>query len=102
MCVGDELYMSVLQAHSCDLHAVFPTSTKDSSTITLDTLRQICEAVTIPVVAIGGMTADNSQATVEAGCAGVAVVSAIFGVSNPAASAQKLRQAIDYALEAQQ
>ena len=80
---------------------MFPTSTKDSSTITLDTLRQICEAVTIPVVAIGGMTADNSQATLGAGCAGVAVVSAIFGASDPAASAQKLRQAINHALDTQ-
>lgn len=78
--------------------AVFPTSTKASSTITLETLQQICQAVNIPVVAIGGVTADNAQATVEAGCKGIAVVSAVFGVPNAASAAKHLRLAVDQAL----
>ena len=82
--------------------AVFPTSTKDSSTITPETLQQICNAVSIPVVAIGGMTADNAQSTLEAGCAGIAVVSAIFGAPDTETSARKLRQAVDQVLGSQQ
>ena len=78
--------------------AVFPTSTKASSTITLETLHQICQAVSIPVVAIGGITAENAQTTVEAGCQGIAVVSAIFGVPNAASAAEQLRLVVDHAL----
>ena len=54
------------------------------------------------MVAIGGMTVDNAQATIEAGCAGIAVVSAIFGVPDAETSAKKLRQAIDQVLGSQQ
>lgn len=80
------------------MSAVFATATKDSTTITMETLKQICEAVSIPVVAIGGMTANNTSETIQAGCAGVAVVSAIFGVADAAASAKELRQSVDEAL----
>lgn len=59
--------------------AVFPTSTKqDTWTIDHEVLRQICAAVSIPVVAIGGITADNARELAGAGIAGIAVVSAIF------------------------
>jgi thiamine-phosphate pyrophosphorylase len=44
--------------------------------IGLDGLRAICEAVTIPVVAIGGIDVSNARACIEAGAAGVAVVRA--------------------------
>ena len=40
--------------------AVFPTSTKQTETISLETLAAICRAVDIPVVAIGGITAANA------------------------------------------
>ncbi|EIE20255.1 hypothetical protein COCSUDRAFT_2352, partial [Coccomyxa subellipsoidea C-169] len=58
--------------------AVYATNTKDSPIMPIDRLADICAAVSIPVVAIGGITADNAAPTIEAGCAGVAVVSAIF------------------------
>ena len=44
--------------------------------IGLDGLRAICEAVSIPVVAIGGIDVSNARACIEAGAAGVAVVRA--------------------------
>jgi thiamine-phosphate pyrophosphorylase len=44
--------------------------------IGLDGLREIAAAVTIPVVAIGGIDASNARACLEAGAAGVAVVRA--------------------------
>lgn len=75
--------------------AVFQTSTKDSSTITMDTLQQICKAVDIPVVAIGGITAANAKPTLQAGCCGVAVVSAIFGAQDAAAAAHEIRAVVD-------
>ena len=78
--------------------AVFATSTKDSSTITQETLQQICKAVNIPVVAIGGITAANAKSTLQSGCHGVAVVSAIFGAEDAAAATAELRNAVDLAI----
>lgn len=74
------------------------TATKDSAIITLDTLADICAAVNIPVVAIGGINASNAAPPVRAGCAGVAVVSAIFGAEDPAAATRELRGVVDAAL----
>lgn len=77
---------------------MFATATKDSSTITQETLQQICQAVDIPVVAIGGMNAANANTTLKAGCQGIAVVSAIFGAKDVASAAKQLRAAVDLAL----
>ena len=77
---------------------MFTTATKESSTITQETLQQICQAVDIPVVAIGGMNAANARPTLEAGCCGIAVVSAIFGAKDAAAGAKEIRAAVDLAL----
>ena len=59
--------------------------------IGLDGLRQICAAVAIPVVAIGGIDASNAADCIRAGAAGVAVIRA-------AREAAALRAAIDEAL----
>ena len=59
--------------------AVFSTSTKtDANNISIDTLRDICSAVSIPVVAIGGISKNNIFELTGSGVDGVAVVSAIF------------------------
>ena len=59
--------------------AVFPTGTKaDANAVSYDTLRDICAAVSIPVIAIGGITKDNVARLSGSGIVGVAVVSAIF------------------------
>ena len=59
--------------------AVFPTGTKtDANAVSYDTLREICAAVSIPVIAIGGITKDNVARLSGSGIVGVAVVSAIF------------------------
>lgn len=63
--------------------AVFSTSTKqDAKAVSYDMLKQICEAVSIPVVAIGGISADNIEKLKGSKISGVAVVSAIFGSNN--------------------
>ena len=59
--------------------AVFSTSTKlDASEVSFETLQKICDAVSIPVVAIGGISQSNILQLKGSGIDGVAVVSAIF------------------------
>lgn len=59
--------------------AVFSTSTKlDASDVSFETLREVCNAVSIPVVAIGGINKNNLLQLKGSGIDGVAVVSAIF------------------------
>lgn len=71
--------------------AVFATSTKaDADTVSLDTLRQICAAVSIPVVAIGGIGESNILRLSGSGIAGVAVISAIFAQSDICAATKTL------------
>lgn len=71
--------------------AVFATSTKlDADTISLETLRKICAAVKIPVVAIGGIHEANLLELSGSGISGVAVVSAIFAAPAPKDAARRL------------
>lgn len=64
--------------------AVFGTSTKKNArNLTVDKLKEISDAVTIPVVAIGGIGASNIMELKNSGVDGVAVVSAIFAAENP-------------------
>ena len=80
--------------------AVFATSTKqDARALPHDTLRQICRAVTIPVVTIGGITRDNALALKGAGIAGIAVVSAVFGQPSIRDAAEALRRIADQIAE---
>lgn len=71
--------------------AVFPTATKtDGPSADLDCLAGIVKASRLPVIAIGGIGVNNVTAVMQTGCAGIAVVSAIWGAANPAAAAEKL------------
>ena len=73
--------------------AVFATGSKDDADdVSHDTLRAICEAVDIPVVAIGGITRENVQQLAGRGLAGVAVISAIFAQPDIEGAAADLRQ----------
>ena len=64
----------------------------------LDELRQIVAAVDVPVLAIGGITADNLPHVLATGCAGIAVISAILAQPDPRAAATRLREALDASL----
>jgi thiamine-phosphate pyrophosphorylase len=57
-------------------------------------LREIARSVSIPVVGVGGITADNAAAVIEAGAAGVAVISAVVGAPDPEAAGRQLREVI--------
>jgi thiamine-phosphate pyrophosphorylase len=73
--------------------AAFVTGTKtDAKPIPTKMIRAITKAVTIPVVAIGGITADNVLNLKGCGLDGVAVVSALFGQPDPKAAAVELRR----------
>ena len=75
--------------------AVFPTGTKtDAVEVPLDMLKTITAAVDIPVVAIGGINADNITQLSGTGIAGAAVVSAIFAQKDIKKAAANLRQLI--------
>lgn len=63
--------------------AVFPTGSKDDAeNVSLDTLKAICSAVSIPVIAIGGITSENAKLLKNSGICGIAVISAIYAADN--------------------
>lgn len=75
--------------------AVFPSPTKRNAIrITKEELYEICSAVSIPAVAIGGITESNIAELAGGGMAGVAVVSAIFGAEDIFAAAVRLREKV--------
>lgn len=73
--------------------AVFPSSTKENALrITTEQLKEICSSVSIPAVAIGGITAENVMEIKGEGIAGIAVVSAIFSAENIEKATQELKK----------
>ena len=60
-------------------------------------VRAVAEAVQAPVIAVGGVTAENLGPVIEAGADGVAVIGAIMDADDPKAAAQRLRAALDAA-----
>ena len=73
--------------------AVFSTSTKaDAKAVSRQTLKEICAAVDIPVVAIGGINRDNILELSGTGIDGVALVSAIFAAENIEESCRELKE----------
>lgn len=74
---------------------VFETASKPGAmTLGIHGLRAICEAVRVPVIAIGGITPDNAASVMAAGAAGVAVIGAIFDADDPRAAAAALHRAV--------
>ena len=81
--VRDAKLAESLGADYLGVGAMFPTGTKaDAKHVDIDVLARICASVRIPVVAIGGITADNAALLSATGIAGIAVVSALFGDSS--------------------
>lgn len=73
--------------------AVFHTSSKaDAIGINHETLKAICEAVSIPVVAIGGISKENVSELAGNGICGIAVISAIFAQPDIKAAASELKE----------
>ena len=72
--------------------AVFPTGSKDDADdVSHDTVKAICEAVSIPVIAIGGISKDNVGQLAGLGLDGVAVISAIYASDDLKAATEDLK-----------
>lgn len=102
--VGEEMIIGV-SAHTVEealeavengadylgLGAVFATSTKaDVDVMPFETLKEICAAVNVPTVAIGGISKENVMKLSGSGVDGVAVISAIFGAEDPGKATAEL------------
>jgi len=75
---------------------VYPTSTKKDlrAILGLPGLKAISETVRIPILAIGGITAENAGEVMASGADGVAVISAILGAEDISQATRKLLEAI--------
>lgn len=80
--------------------AVFATGSKDDADdVSHETLKAICEAVSIPVIAIGGITKNNVYELAGSGICGVAVISAIFGQNDIKKATEDLKVSVEKMLE---
>lgn len=71
--------------------AMFSTDTKqDANVISMDTLKDICNSVSIPVVAIGGINEKNVPMLKNSGVDGICLISAIFSKENIYEATKKL------------
>lgn len=73
--------------------AMFPTGTKtDAQTVSMEELRQIRQAVSLPIVVIGGINRENAASFRDTGIDGLAVVSAIISQPDIKAAAGELKR----------
>ena len=73
--------------------AVFPTGSKDDADdVSYETLKAICEAVSIPVIAIGGITQNNVKELAGSGICGIAVISAIYAQKDIRQASEELKK----------
>lgn len=84
------------QKHGADylgVGAVFPTGSKDDAEdVSFETLKAICQAVDIPVIAIGGITKENVSELKGSGICGIAVISAIFAQKDIKVATKELKK----------
>lgn len=79
--------------------AIFKTATKaEAADVSLETLRAICDAVDIPVVAIGGLNERTVDVLAGTGVRGAAVVSALFSADDVRGAAQRLSERLHHVL----
>lgn len=94
----------IAEKHGADylgVGAVFTTGSKDDADdVSHETLKAICEAVSIPVIAIGGITKDNVAELAGSGICGVAVISAIFGQKDIQKATEELKFFVENMLDA--
>jgi len=75
---------------------VFPTGSKDDAEdVSHETLKAICDAVSIPVVAIGGITLENASQLKDSGICGVAVISAIYAQDDIRKASEDLKKVVE-------
>jgi thiamine-phosphate pyrophosphorylase len=80
--------------------SIFPTATKEEATVVgLDTLKEVKQAVSSPVVAIGGINEDNVDQAIAAGADAIAVINAVLGGEDVREAVQRLISKMDLAKE---
>ncbi len=79
---------------------VFPTSSKDDAgpVSGIELLRQVVEAIPVPIIAIGGITPENTHAVMRTGVKGIAVISAVCKAPDPEEATRKLLDALEKGL----
>lgn len=93
--VEEALLAQKMGADYLGVGAVFPTGSKDDCwVLSHDLCREICSAVTIPVVAIGGINLGNISKLSGLGFSGISLISAIFGQSDIKSAAMKLKEEV--------
>ncbi|HJO02908.1 MAG TPA: thiamine phosphate synthase [Acidobacteriota bacterium] len=73
---------------------VFDPGSKPGSGRGVETLRELVEAVDLPILALGGVDTARVGECLQAGAAGVAVVSSVFGADDPGAAVRELAAAL--------
>ena len=98
----EEALVAVRNGADClGVGAMFSTSTKaDANVLTKEVLKEICDAVDVPVVAIGGISKDNMADLKGTGVDGVALVSAIFAAEDIEEECRILRQMAEEMVQA--
>ena len=78
--------------------SIYPTRSKaDATVVGLKRLRQIRKAVSLPIVAIGGIDAGNARDVIDAGADAVAVISAVLGAKDIEKAARKIAERLEVA-----
>lgn len=97
--IADAIRAETEGADYIGISPVFATPTKADTAppLGLEGIRQIRAAVSLPLVAIGGIQEENASAVIRAGADGVAVVSAIVAAACPRKAASALKQQIQSA-----
>ncbi len=78
-----------------EVGAVYETASKPGAAAGTELVRAVADAVRVPVIAVGGVTAQNVAEVVEAGADGVAVIGAVMDADDPKEAASRLRHALD-------
>jgi thiamine-phosphate pyrophosphorylase len=78
-----------------EVGAVYETASKPGAAASAELVRAVADAVRVPVIAVGGVTAQNVAEVVEAGADGVAVIGAVMDADDPKEAASRLRHALD-------
>jgi thiamine-phosphate pyrophosphorylase len=93
-----EEYEAVSHADYVGIGALFSTRTKtDAELSNIDLVQRIRSKTSLPLVGIGGISLDNVEAVIRAGCDGVAVISAILGSGQIEQCAKQFKEIIQSA-----
>ena len=93
--VEEALLAQKMGADYLGVGAVFPTGSKDDCwVLSHDLCREICSAVIIPVVAIGGINLGNISKLSGLGFSGISLISAIFGQNDIKSATMKLKEEV--------